>query len=167
MTSGRALNFLSGLMDSFEYMDDTSGWVSRDPEVVACIHRGVKCRRLGICYDTAAVQDWFLGEYRIPRRTFFLIAEDDAARRGGNLPSHLFTVHKAGRGTWRWLEGSWEPYRGNDYSAATSNDMARTVRDLMEYREGRYYRLVPIGELPCAGLSLPQYYGELVKNLWK
>lgn len=154
-------------MDSFEYMEDTSSWVSRSPESIACIHRGLNYRRFGICFDTASVQDWFLEEHHIPHRTFFLISEEDAATHGGNLPSHLFTVHKLQRGKWKWIEGSWEPYRGNDFSAASCNEMARIVRDLMERREGRYYRLLEVEQLPGPGLSLPHYYGELLKNLWK
>lgn len=57
-------------------------------------------------------------------------------------------------GVWRWVEGSWQPYRDNSLAGDCAEVLAAAVKKLMEAHYGMEYLLFPVDALPAEGLTL-------------
>lgn len=151
---------IKAILDKYSYTDDIDAWVSRNPEALLGANTG-------ICFDTAALQDKLLSDLGITHRNMFAVSKDSLSGKNYTDPSHTFVLHKDTDGLWKWLEGSWEPYRHNKLSAKTSNKLAKQIKKLMEKDNGKSYTLHSIEKYPEEGLSIGEYYMRLLSQAKK
>lgn len=110
-------------------------WVSRSPQEILS-------SRVGNCYDTVKLQEYLLDAARVEHRMFLLVSRQSLEENRGDLPAHLFMLHND-NGVWRWVEGSWQPYRDNSLAGGSAEVLAAAVKRLMEVRYGMEYLLFP------------------------
>lgn len=151
---------IKAILDKYSYTDDIDAWVSRNPEALLSANTG-------ICFDTAALQDKLLSDLGITHRNMFAVSKDSLSGKNYTDPSHTFVLHKDTDGLWKWLEGSWEPYRHNKLSAKTSNKLAKQIKKLMEKDNGKSYTLHSIEKYPEEGLPIGEYYMRLLSQAKK
>lgn len=115
MKRGAALNALRRVMNSFRYWDADGEWVSRSPQEILS-------SRVGNCYDTVKLQEYPLDAARVEHRMFLLVSRQSLEENRGDLPTHLFMLHND-NGVWRWVEGSWQPYRDNSLAGGSAEGL--------------------------------------------
>lgn len=145
------------IMNSFRYWDADGEWVSRSPQEILS-------SRVGNCYDTVKLQDYLLDAARVEHRMFLLVPRQSLEENRGDLPTHLFVLHDD-NGVWRWVEGSWQPYRDNSLAGDCAEVLAAAVKRLMEAHYGMEYLLFPVDALPAEGLTLGQFYERLLEGV--
>ena len=122
----------------------------------------VKKHRIGICYDTAAMTDSELSRLGIPHENYFAHSRTDGDWT--NDPTHAFNVYKDEDGNWRWLEGSWGPYKDNDWSEREKRRLVRRIVKELRKASGKRQVLHSVDKFPEPGISMADWYDEMTKH---
>ena len=122
----------------------------------------IKKHKIGICWDTAAMTDSELSRLGIPHENYFSHAEDL------NRPTHAFNVYRDENGDWRWIEGSWEKYKDNDWHERRKKDLVRRIVKALESEGfdeetgGNKQILHKIDKFPEAGVNGRQFFNAML-----
>lgn len=81
----------------------------------------------GNCYDTIQLSKKVLDNLKVPYSTYF---EINKQRNGVQVPSHSFLVYKD-KDKYKWLQGSWGPYKNNKYTSRDKQKLVRIIARLM------------------------------------
>lgn len=121
----------------------------------------IKKHRIGICYDTAAMTDKVLGDLGVEHRNYF--AHSDKADSWENDPTHAFNVYKDKDGNWRWLEGSWGKYKGNDWKEKSRKRLVKRIVKALADESGEKQKLHEVAVFPAPGTSMRDWYDAMSK----
>lgn len=83
--------------------------------------------RVGNCYDTVELTKKVLNRLKIPHQAYFGI---NKYRQGVQVPSHSFVVYKD-KDKWKWLQGSWGPYKNNTLQKTKKQKLVKAIAKLM------------------------------------
>lgn len=125
----------------------------------------IKKHKIGICWDTAAMTDAELTRLGVPHENYFAHAKD-----AYHKPTHAFNVYKDENGDWRWIEGSWEKYKGNDWKERRKRDLVRRIVKALESEGfdeatgGDKQVLHKIEKFPEAGVDGRQFYDAMLSS---
>lgn len=122
----------------------------------------IKKHKIGICYDTAAMTDKVLKALGVEHSNYF--AHSDKADGWENDPTHAFNVYKDKNGDWRWLEGSWGPYKGNNWKERRRKDLVKKIVKALADASGKKQKLHEVAEFPEPGISMKDWEAEMLKN---
>lgn len=125
----------------------------------------IKKHKIGICWDTAAMTDAELTRLGVPHENYFAHAKD-----AYHKPTHAFNIYKDENGDWRWIEGSWEKYKGNDWKERRKRDLVRRIVKALESEGfdeatgGDKQVLHKIEKFPEAGVDGRQFYDVMLAS---
>ena len=122
----------------------------------------IKKHKIGICYDTAAMTDKVLNDLGVEHSNYF--AHSDSADGWENDPTHAFNVYKDENGDWRWIEGSWGPYKGNNWKERRRKDLVKKIVKALAEASGQKQKLHEVAEFPEPGIGMKDWYAEMLKN---
>lgn len=122
----------------------------------------IKKHKIGICYDTAAMTDKVLKALGVEHRNYFARSDKDDGWE--NDPTHAFNVYKDENGDWRWLEGSWEPYKGNNWKERRRKDLVKKIVKALAEASGKKQKLHEVAEFPEPGIAMKDWEDEMLKN---
>lgn len=152
---------IKDILNKYTYSDDVDNWISKDPSELVRLNKG-------ICFDTASLQEKLLSDLGVEHKSMFAVSKDSINGKNYSDPSHTFVIYKdADDGLWKWMEGSWEPHRNNTISSKTSKELSSKVRQLLEQANGKPYRLSRIKRYPKSGLTIGDYYLQLLEQARK
>lgn len=125
----------------------------------------IKKHKIGICWDTAAMTDSELTRLGVPHENYFAHAKD-----AYHKPTHAFNVYKDENGDWRWIEGSWEKYKDNDWHERRKRALVRRIVKALESEGfdeatgGDRQILHKIEKFPEAGVDGRQFYDAMLSS---
>ena len=122
----------------------------------------IKKHRIGICYDTAAMTDAVLNDLGIEHENYFMHTDSPSWE---NDPTHTFNVYKDEDGNWRWLEGSWGPYKDNKLKKKSAKEIVREIVKLHQKYSGKdNIKLHKVDKFPEPGIGMEDFYDEMLKK---
>ena len=122
----------------------------------------IKKHKIGICYDTAAMTDAVLNDLGIEHENYFMHTDSP---NWENDPTHTFNVYKDGDGNWRWLEGSWGPYKNNRMKKKSAKEIVREIVKLHQKYSGKdNIKLHKVDKFPEPGIGMEDFYDEMLKK---
>ena len=117
--------------------------------------------KCGICYDTAKANDYFLTKWKIDHVNLFAYTKRSAGDDYDDDPTHTFTVYKDTDGKWKWLEGSWGPFKNNDWSESSSDALIKNIGKALANNAGVTNLIGVITSWPKDGVSMNEFYHAL------
>ena len=130
------------------WQDYDSEWRLATPEQT--IEAGI-----GNCYDTVAISREYLKKAKgIQFRTFFMVDKD-----GGfmDCPTHTFLIYWDTDDEWKWLEGSWGPFKNNDWHAKNPKDLIKWIGTAMANMEGTGIQVFELSSYPKFGCDMKEF----------
>lgn len=121
----------------------------------------IKKHRIGICYDTAAMTDKVLTDLGVEHRNYF--AHSENANGWENDPTHAFNVYKDKHGNWRWLEGSWGKFKGNDWKDKSRKSLVKRIVMALAKESGQRQIVHEVAGFPATGTSMRDWYKEMLR----
>ena len=121
----------------------------------------IKKHRIGICYDTAAMTDKVLTDLGVEHRNYF--AHSENANGWENDPTHAFNVYKDKHGNWRWLEGSWGKFKGNDWKDKSRKGLVKRIVMALANESGQRQIVHEVAGFPDPGISMMDWYKEMLR----
>lgn len=117
--------------------------------------------RRGICYDTARMNDHILNKLGVDHVNLFAYTKRSGEGSYDDDPTHTFTVYRDVDGRWRWLEGSWGPYKDNDWSENNADKLITRIGRELANNSGVTNRIGVISDWPEYGASMQDFYHAL------
>lgn len=162
------LHKIRTIMNRFRYgtateeKDDFDNWVSRTPQEI--YESGE-----GICYDALVLEDALMNEADIEHVNVFAVSERAVFDDGyEDDETHTFVVSYNKRWHyWEWIEGAWQKYKNNDIIGLTPFEVIDEVLDRLEKKNDTPYLFVIIKRIPRAGLTIGEFYEELLMRARK
>ena len=121
--------------------------------------------RCGICFDTAKMNDYFLTKWHIPHINLFAYTKRSLNDDNTNDPTHAFTVYKDNDGKWKWIEGSWENYKNNDWSDVSFDNLIKRIGEALAHDLKQTYLIVIIHNFPEAGVNMDDFFESLKDDI--
>lgn len=141
--------------DSTTENDYNTQWRLATPE------QTIKCG-VGNCYDTVAISREYLKKAKkIQTRTFFMVPT-----RGKffDEPTHTFLIYWDTDDYWKWLEGSWGPFKHNDWQTKDPKELIKWIGTAMANMEKTEITVYELSTYPKYGCSMPEFEKECRKG---
>ena len=133
---------------STRWQDYDSEWRLATPEQT--IESGV-----GNCYDTVAIsRDKLSSTDRIQFRTFYMCIDKDDRME---LPTHTFLIYWDTDDYWKWLEGSWGPFKNNDWQTKNPQELIKWIATAMANMEGKDIVVYELSSYPQYGCDMTEF----------
>lgn len=84
--------------------------------------------KIGTCYDTAFVADYFLKKIKNSHKCYFICQKGRTSVM--NNRTHTFNLYLDDSGEWRWLEASWGPYKKNNFHSKSDHELVQLIARL-------------------------------------
>ena len=84
--------------------------------------------KIGTCYDTAFVADYFLKKIKNSHKCYFICQKGRTSVM--NNRAHTFNLYLDNSGEWRWLEASWGHYRKNNLHSKSAHELVQLIARL-------------------------------------
>ena len=130
------------------WQDYDSEWRLATPEET--IKSGI-----GNCYDTVAISREYLKKAKgIQFRTFFMVDKN-----GGfmDCPTHTFLIYLDTDDQWKWLEGSWGPFKNNDWSSKNPRELVKWIGTAMANMEKTDIQVFELNGYPKYGCDMTEF----------
>lgn len=118
----------------------------------------IKKHKIGICWDTAAMTDKVLSDLGVEHANYFAHSKDLSKA------THSFNVYKDKDGNWRWIEGAWKPYKGNDWKERRKKDLVKRIVRALEEAGGDKQIIHSVDKFPEPGVGDKEFYEEMLKH---
>lgn len=134
--------------ENTRWQDYDSEWRLATPEET--IKSGI-----GNCYDTVAISREYLKKAKgIQFRTFFMVDKN-----GGfmDCPTHTFLIYWDTDDQWKWLEGSWGPFKNNDWVSKNPEDLIKWIGTAMANMEKTDIQVFELSGYPKYGCDMVEF----------
>ena len=110
---------------------------------------------IGNCYDTVAISREYLKKTKgIQFRTFFMVNKDGEFMED---PTHTFLIYWDTDDYWKWLEGSWGPFKNNDWQSKNPKDLIKWIATAMANMEGKDIVVYELSSYPRYGCDMTEF----------
>lgn len=116
--------------------------------------------KIGICYDTAALNHYFLTKWGIPHENLFAYTKRSEDSDYDEDPTHTFTVYRDKDNKWKWLEGAWGPFKNNGWSYDDKDALIAAIGKQLTDASGLDTRVGKIIKYPEAATSMDSFYNQ-------
>lgn len=110
---------------------------------------------VGNCYDTVAISREYLKRSKnIQFRTFFMVDKD-----GGFMDchTHTFLIYLDTDDEWKWIEGSWGPFKNNDWQAKNPKDLISRIGTAMANIDRKEIQIHELSGYPKYGCDMKEF----------
>ena len=148
-------SLLSGVPDN--QTDWEHDWKLLSPDQILA-------HRVGICYDTAVMDDYFLTKWGIKHILLFASTKRSLTDDYDDDPTHMFNVYyDQKQKCWKWLEGSWKDFCDNDWRENNSDTLIRNIGRALANDLGQTYSISVITKVPPFGVNMRDFH-HFMKN---
>ena len=138
---------------STKWQDYDSEWRLATPDQT--IKAGV-----GNCYDTVAISREYLSNASIKFRTFFMATAGSVfdGKQFTEDPTHTFLIYQSkADGAWKWLEGSWGPFKSNDWKSTNPSDLIKWIATAMANMQKKGIVVYELNSYPKYGCDMTEF----------
>ena len=116
--------------------------------------------KIGNCYDTVAISREYLTSTGIKFRVFFMTLADSMfdGKHFTEAPTHTFLIYQSkADNKWKWLEGSWGPFKNNNWSSNNPSDLIAWIATAMANGEKRDIIVYELKSYPKYGCNMTEF----------
>jgi hypothetical protein len=116
--------------------------------------------KTGNCYDTVAISREILSAAGIRFRIFFMTTADSVfdGIHFTEAPTHTFLIYQSkADNKWRWLEGSWGPFRNNTWKSSNPSDLINWIATAMANTEKKDIVVHELRSYPKYGCDMTEF----------
>ena len=121
--------------------------------------------RCGICYDTAMMSKYFLDKWGIQNQFYFGYTKRSKSDDYNDDPTHTFVIYKD-QDKWKWLEGSWGPFKDNDWAESDPNTLIRNIGKALANSSHQTNLIARVTKFPNYGVSMANFYHFLKSQIY-
>lgn len=111
---------------------------------------------VGNCYDTVAISREYLKKSKqIQFRTFWMTLAN--SKFDGQTDTHTFLIYLDTDDYWKWLEGSWGPFKNNDWFSNNPRDLVKRIGTAMSSIEKTDIVVYELNGYPKYGCDMFEY----------
>lgn len=115
---------------------------------------------VGNCYDTVALSRSYLSDAKqIQFRTFFMTTADSKfdGKKYTEAPTHTFLIYWDTDDYWKWLEGSWGPFKNNNWKTKKPNELIKWIGTAMANMEKSDIVIYELSGYPKYGCDMTEF----------
>lgn len=116
--------------------------------------------KIGNCYDTVAISREYLTAGGIKFRTFFMTLADSTfdGKHFTEAPTHTFLIYQSKvDNKWKWLEGSWGPFKHNIWFNNNPSDLIKWIATAMANAEKKDIVVYELKSYPKYGCNMTEF----------
>lgn len=121
---------------------------------------------IAICYDTAAMTHEYFEKWNIEHICLFAFTKRSMGQDYNDDPTHTFVIYKDQNNEWRWLEGSWQDFKNNDWVESDSDTLIKNIGKALANDLGQTYYISVINHWPDYGVSMSDFYHILKAQIY-
>ena len=112
---------------------------------------------IGVCYDTVAISREYLSKSGVKFSAYFMTLSDSALDgEHFTAPTHTFLIYEH-EGEWKWLEGSWGPFKNNDWHSKGKSDIVKWIATAMANMEKKSIVVHSLSGYPKYGCDMTEF----------
>lgn len=115
---------------------------------------------VGNCYDTVAISREYLKKAKgIQFRTFWMTLANSkfTGETYTEAPTHTFLIYWDTDDQWKWLEGSWGPYKNNNWNSKNPKDLIKWIGTAMANMEKTDVTVYELNGYPKYGCDMLEF----------
>lgn len=113
--------------------------------------------KCGICYDTVLLTKTVFDRLNIKYKMFYAYCNK------GDGPTHTFIIYQCSDG-WRWLEGSWGPFKENSFVSPNSNTLVSWIGKALANAAGIQQQILELNNYPKPGVTMKEFQQAVLKG---
>jgi hypothetical protein len=112
---------------------------------------------IGNCYDTVAISREYLSNLGCVSVYFMTLADSVFdGKHFTEAPTHTFLIYEHD-GEWKWLEGSWGPFKNNDWHSKSKSDIVKRIATAMANMEKKQIVVHSLSGYPRYGCDMTEF----------
>lgn len=115
---------------------------------------------VGNCYDTVAISREYLKKAKgIRFRTFWMTLTNSkfTGETYTEAPTHTFLIYWDTDDQWKWLEGSWGPFKNNNWNSKNPKDLIKWIGTAMANMEKTDVTVYELNGYPKYGCDMLEF----------
>lgn len=115
---------------------------------------------VGNCYDTVAISREYLKKAKgIQFRTFWMTLTNSkfTGETYTEAPTHTFLIYWDTDDQWKWLEGSWGPFKNNNWNSKNPKDLIKWIGTAMANMEKTDVTVYELNGYPKYGCDMLEF----------
>lgn len=122
--------------------------------------------KVGICYDTAIMDNEFLTKWGIKHLLLFGQTKRSLSDDYNDDPTHMFNVYYDQKEKcWKWLEGSWGDFKDNDWKQSNLDTLIKNIGKALANDQGQIYLISVITKVPHPGMNMREFHHYMKKEI--
>lgn len=113
--------------------------------------------KCGICYDTVLLTKTVFDRLNIKYRTYYAYCTKDDG------PTHTFVIYQDNN-EWKWMEGSWSPFKRNDFVSSSSNTIVSWIGKTLANASGIQQQILELRSYPKPGVTMKEFQEAVLKG---
>ena len=122
---------------------------------------------VGNCYDTVAISREYLKKAKkIQFRTFWMTLSNSKfdGTKYTEAPTHTFLIYWDTDDYWKWLEGSWGPFKHNEWQTKDPKELIKWIGTAMANMEKTEITVHELSTYPKYGCNMTEFERECRKG---
>lgn len=113
---------------------------------------------IGNCYDTVAISREYLSKSGVKFSAYFMTLADSVfdGKHFTEAPTHTFLIYEH-KGEWKWLDGSWGPFKNNDWHSKSKTDIVKWIATAMANMEKKQIVVHSLSGYPKYGCDMTEF----------